>query len=163
MVLSFDEKGKTAIKQYGGQSFCFRGYYHIPYGQKTKGMCDFFAARNLHNSDVHYEFYDWKNSFIVVDFLKKLLQIYEGKNLCIIWDGWSAHRSNFTQAFIDLNPRIKIFPLPTRASWLNPIERDFGLIQRFVLNNSNFENVRELMEAIGEYVTKELSSTGKCI
>jgi transposase len=108
---------------------------------------------------VHYEFYDWKNSFIVVDFLEKLLQIYEGKNLCIIWDGWSAHRSNFTQAFIDLNPRIKIFPLPTRASWLNPIERDFSKIQRFVLNNSNFETVRELMGAIGEYVTKELSSS----
>jgi len=58
-----------------------------------------------------------------------------------------------------LNPRIKILPLPTRASWLNPIERDFGMIQRFVLNNSNFKDMKELMEAIGNYVSKELSST----
>jgi transposase len=90
--------------------------------------------------------------------LKKLLKIYDGKTLYIIWDGWSAHTSNFTRAFIDLTPQIKILPLPTRASWLNPIERDFGRIQRFVLNNSDFKDMKELMQAIENYVTKELSS-----
>lgn len=61
-----------------------------------------------------------------------------------------------TWAFIDLHPRIKILPLPTRASWLNPIERDFSSIQRFLLNNSDFESVREIMDAIGNFITKEL-------
>jgi transposase len=112
----------------------------------------------LHSKEVHYEFYDWKNSFIVIDFLKRLLQIYEDKIIYIIWDGWSAHNSSMIKAFLDLNDRIKILPLPTRASWLNPIERDFGLIQRFVLNNSDFEDVKETMKAIEEYITKELSS-----
>jgi hypothetical protein len=156
VILSFDEKGKTAIKKYGGQQFKFGGYYHIPYGQKIKGICELFAARNLHTKEVHYEFYDWKNSFIVIDFLKKLLKIYADKIIYIIWDGWSAHRSSMIKAFLDLNERIKILPLPTRASWLNPIERDFGLIQRFVLNNSNFETVREGMDMISDYITKEL-------
>lgn len=156
MVLSFDEKGKTAVKQYGGQSFKFGGYYHIPYGQKTKGICDLFAVRNIHSREVHYKFYDWKNSFIVIDFLKKLLQIYEEKFLYIIWDGWSAHKSEAIKAFVDLNPRIKILPLPTRASWLNPIERDFSSIQRFALNNSNFKSVKEGMNMISEFVSKEL-------
>lgn len=87
------------------------------------------------------------------------MQIYEGKNLYIILDGWSAHNSNVTHAFVDLNPRINLLYLPTRASWLNPIERDFSAIQRFVLNNSDFKNMKELMGAIGNYVTKELSST----
>jgi len=156
VILSFDEKGKTAIKQYGGQCFRFRAYYHVPYGQKVRGICDLFAARDVHNGDVHYAFYDWKNSFIVIDFLKKLLEKYPSKIIYIIWDGWSAHRSAATKVFLDLNPRIKIQPLPTRASWLNPIERDFGQIQRFVLNNSNFKTVREGMEVIGEFITKEL-------
>lgn len=154
--MSFDEKGKTAIKKYGGQLYKFGGYYHIPYGQRIKGICDLFAARNIHSGKIHYEFYDWKNSFIVIDFLKKLLDIYPTKNLCIIWDGWSAHSSEMTKAFIDLNSRIKILPLPTRASWLNPVERDFGKIQRFVLNNSAFETVKEAMEVISDYITKEL-------
>lgn len=158
MLLSFDEKGKTAIKQYGGQKYVFQGYYHTPYGQKVKGVCDLFAARNLHTGKMYYAFYDWKNSFIVIEFLEKLLQTYPNKNIYIIWDGWSAHTSSMTQAFIDLHPRIKILPLPTRASWLNPIERDFSQIQRFVLNNSNFPNVKETMNAIGTYIEKELSS-----
>lgn len=159
MVLSFDEKGKTAVKKYGGQKYCFEEYYHIPYGQKVKGICDLFAAKNIHNEKIHYEFYDWKNSFIVIDFLKKLLKIYSKENLYIIWDGWSAHTSSMTQAFIDLNPKINIIPLPTRASWLNPIERDFSSIQRFVLNNSDFKTVNEIMEAIKVHITKELSSS----
>lgn len=156
IVFSFDEKGKTAIKHYGGQRYSFRGYYHIPYGQKVKGICDLFAARDVHNGDVHYAFYDWKNSFIVINFLEKLLAIYPDKELYIIWDGWSAHRSEMIKAFVDLHPRIKIIPLPTRASWLNPIERDFGQIQRFVLNNSDFKTVKEGMQAIGEFIAKEL-------
>jgi transposase len=117
-----------------------------------------FAARDLHSKKVHFRFYDWKNSFIVIDFFKELLNIYKDKILCIILDGWSAHRSGMLRAFLDLCPRIKLFFLPTRASWLNPIERDFGLMQRFVLNNSNFESVKETMEVLGDYITKELSS-----
>lgn len=158
VVLSFDEKGKTAIKTYGGQKYAFRGYYHIPYGQKVKGVCDLFTARNLHTNKRHYWFYDWKNSFIVIEVLEKLLKIYPNKNVYIIWDGWSAHRSSMTNVFLDLHPRIKILPLPTRASWLNPVERDFSNIQRFLLNNSDFQTVKEGMKAIETYIEKELSS-----
>lgn len=158
VVLSFDEKGKTAIKTYGGQKYIFGGYYHIPYGQKVKGLCDLFSARNLHTGKRHYWFYDWKNSFIVAEVLEKLLEIYPEKYIYIIWDGWSAHTSNYTQAFVDLHSRIKILPLPTRASWLNPVERDFSKIQRFCLNNSNFQTVKEGMQAIGTYIEKELCS-----
>jgi transposase len=163
VVLSFDEKGKTAIKKYGGQKFSFRGYYHIPYGQKVKGIMDLFMARNLHSGKRHYAFFDWKNSFIVTQFLEKLLEIYHDVYIIIIWDGWSAHRSEHTKAFLDLHPKIKVLPLPTRASWLNPIERDFSSIQRFLLNDSDFQSVREGMTAISTFIEKELCSSGKCI
>ena len=157
-MLSFDEKGKTAIKKYGGLKYVFGGYYHIPYGQKVKGICDLFMVRNIHTGERHHGFFDWKNSFIVTQFLEKLLDIYPGKIINIIWDGWSAHTSEHTKMFLDLHPRIKILPLPTRASWLNPIERDFSTIQRFLLNNSDFQVVRELMNAVKFFIEKELSS-----
>ena len=158
-MLSFDEKGKTAVKKYGGRKYVFNGYYHTPYGQKVKGVCDLFAARNLHTGKRHYAFYDWKNSFIVIEFLEKLLEIYPDKDIYIIWDGWSAHKSSYTKIFLDLHPRIKILPLPTKASWLNPVERDFSMIQKFILNNSNFQNVREAMDMISAFIEKELCST----
>lgn len=156
--MSVDAKGRTAVKVYGGRKYVFNGYYHTPYGQKVKGVCDLFAARNIQTGKMHYCFYDWKNSFIVTEFLQTLLQTYPCRTIYIIWDGWSAHTSNHTQAFIDLHPRIKVLPLPTRASWLNPVERDFSQIQRFVLNNSDFQSVMETMDAIGNFIEKELSS-----
>lgn len=84
--------------------------------------------------------------------------MYPGKELNIIWDGWSAHKSEHTQMFLDLHPRIKVLPLPTRASWLNPVERDFSTIQRFLLNNSDFQTNRELMDAAAIFIEKELCS-----
>lgn len=113
----------------------------------------------MHTGERHYTFYDWKNSFIVTQFLEKLLELYPDKTIIIIWDGWSAHRSEHTQIFVDLHPRIKILPLPTRASWLNPVERDFSTIQRFLLNNSDFQTVKELMHATNTFIEKELPST----
>jgi len=103
---------------------------------------------------VHYQFYDWKNSYIVTEFLEEIKECYPGKILYIIWDGWSAHKSAHIQNYLSLHPEVQILPLPTRASWLNPIERDFGLIQRFVLNNSNFETVTETINAVGNYIEK---------
>ena len=119
-------------------------------------------ARNIHTGKRHYLFYDWKNSFIVTQFLEKLLELYPKMNIYIIWDGWSAHKSNHTKIFLDLHPRITILPLPTRASWLNPVERDFGSIQRFSLNNSDFQSVREGMNSISLFIEKELCSNGRC-
>jgi transposase len=123
---------------------------------------DLFVARNLHTGERHYSFYDWKNSFIVTEFFEKLLDIYDGKDIYLIQDGWSAHRSAHTQVFVDLHPRIKILPLPIRASWLNPVERDFSSIQRFSLNNSDFQSIKEAMGGIGNFINKELCSSGKC-
>lgn len=120
-------------------------------------------ARNIHTGKRHYAFYDWKNSFIVTEFLEKLLEIYPNMDIYIIWDGWSAHRSEHTKMFLDLHPRIKILPLPTKASWLNPVERDFSSIQRFLLNNSDFESVVDFIHATEIFVEKELCFNGKCI
>lgn len=112
----------------------------------------------MHNGKRHYAFYDWKNSFIVTEFLEELIQIYPDKYINIIWDGWSAHKSEHTKLFLDLHPQIKILPLPTRASWLNPIERDFSTIQRFCLNNSDFESTKELINVVETFIEKELCS-----
>ena len=119
-------------------------------------------ARDMRTGKRHYAFFDWKNSFIVTQFYTELLGIYPTQDIYIIQDGWSAHRSEHTKMFLDLHPRIRILPLPTRASWLNPVERDFSSIQRFLLNNSDFQSVKELMGATELFIEKELCSSGKC-
>ena len=159
-MLSFDEKGKTPIKQYGGWKWTNEQQYRIPYAQKVKGLFDLFAAKNIHTGRRHHRFYTWKNSFIVIDFVNYLLHtIYPEKNLYLILDGWSAHKSKAFFAYADLQPRLHLVPLPTCSSWMNDIERDFSRIQRDVLDNSCFSCPKEAMDMISAYIEKELNSS----
>lgn len=159
MALSFDEKGRTAIKTYGGTRWTRKAYYHVPYVQKVKGMFDLFAARNIHTGEVHYKFYGWKNSFIVTDFYEYLLKLYPDKDIYVIRDNWSCHKSGITQTFIDLHPRIHDVPLPTCASWMNPIERDFSRIDNEVLKNSCFLCSEEATDMVTRFIKNELCSS----
>lgn len=163
VVLSFDEKGRIAVKQFEGYKWLQDKSYYMPDRQKVRGVMDLIAARNLHNGDFIYKFYSWKNSFIVVDMFEYLLQCYPGKHLYIIIDNWSAHKSNSTKAFVDTHERITLVYLPYNASWLNDIERDFSIIERCVLRNSNFSSVREAIAAITRFVENDPSFNGKSI
>lgn len=157
VVLSFDEKGKTPVKQYGGVKWN-NGKYHVPYNQKVKALFDLFMVRNIHTGERFHRFYEWKNSFIVIDYFDWILQeIYPQKEIYIILDGWSAHTSNMTKAYVDLQPRLHLVYLPTCSSWMNPIERDFSRIQREVLDNSNFETPQESRTLISQFIENEFS------
>lgn len=158
-MISFDEKGRTPVKQYGGKKWSKDKHYYTSYAQKIKGIFDIFAAKNIHTGIRHHRFYSWKNSFIVIDFIDWLLKkIYPDNDLYIILDRWSAHRSNAFLVYADLQPRLHLVPLPTCSSWMNPIERDFSHIQRDVLDNSDFSCPLETMEMISAYIEKELNS-----
>ena len=45
--------------------------------------------------------------------------------------------------------------LPSNASFLNKIERVFSFVAKDVLQNSNFQTVREAIEKISNYFYKE--------
>ena len=147
------------MKQYGGWKWTNEQHYRVPYAQKVRGLFDLFAAKNIHTGMRHHRFYTWKNSFIVIDFVNYLLYtIYPEKDLYLILDGWSAHKSKAFQAYADLQPRLHLVPLPTCSSWMNDIERDFAHIQRDVLDNSCFSCPKEAMDMISVYIEKELNS-----
>lgn len=160
VVLSFDEKGKTPVKQYGGTRWQYENKYHVPYRQKVKGLFDIFAAKNIHSKERHCRFYVWKNSFIVIDFLEWLSnEVYPGKDLYIILDNWRAHKSEAIKAYSDLHPRIHLAYLPTTSSWMNDIERDFSRVQNEVLNNSNFNSTSDAVKTISSFFENVLNHT----
>jgi len=160
VVLSSDEKGKTPVKQFTGVKWCVGKKYRVPYSQKVKAIFDLFMIQNIHTGERFCRFYEWKNSFIVIDFFDRILSdVYPDKEVYIILDGWSAHISNMTKAYADLQPRLHLIYLPTCSSWMNPVERDFSRIQKEVLDNSNFETPQESRELIAQFIEKELNST----
>ena len=113
------------------------------------------AGLNIKTGKVHYWFYDWKNSFIVIECLEKLLVEYPDKEIYVIVDNWSAHKSYDIKVWNAFHERIHLVYLPSNASFLNKIERVFSFVAKDVLQNSNFQTVREAMERISNYFEKE--------
>ena len=126
-----------------------------PSKQKVKGLLEMPAGLNVKTGKVHYWFYDWKNSFIVIECLEKLLIEYPNGEIYVIMDNWSAHKSYVIKVWSVFHQRIHLIYLPSGASFLNKIERVFSFVAKDVLLNSNFQTVREAMESISNYFEKE--------
>ena len=122
-MLSFDEKGRTPVKQYEGRKW-FDNYgeegnnliYKIPGKQNVRGLVDYFAAKDIHTGKIYHAGYDWKNAFIAMDFCERLLREIPDKIIYLILDCWSVHRSKELRIFTDPNPRLRLVFLPTNAS-----------------------------------------------
>jgi transposase len=133
--------------------------YRVSYYQKVEVLVDIFGAKDVHTGKIYYKFYDWKNSFIVIDFVDWLLKnVFPNNEIYLIHDNWSAHKSNVFKGYADLQPRSHLVSLPTTCSWMNPIERDFSKVQVDVIDNSNFKSVKDAIKAISEYFERELNS-----
>jgi hypothetical protein len=155
VVISFDEKAKIAIKEYGGSIYTKEKYASYPSKQKVKGLLEMPAGVNVKTGKVHYWFYDWKNSFVVIECLEKLLDEYPDKEIYLIMDNWSAHKSYVIKVWSAFHPRMHLTYLPSGASFLNKIERVFCFLSRDILQNSDFKNVSGAMDRISNYFEKE--------
>lgn len=157
-MLSFDEKGRTPIKHFEGRKWFdnrnangLNAIYRVATKQKVKGLLDYFAAKDIHTGRVFHAWYDWKNAFIVIDFFERLLREIPDKTIYVLIDCWSAHRAGIMKSFLDLHERLKFVFMPTKASWMNDVERYFGEVERDVLRNSNFANVGEMISALSTH------------
>lgn len=157
IVFSFDEKAKIPIKEYKGSIYTKENHVYYPAKQKVKGLLEMPAAINIHNGDIHRWFYDWKNSFIVIECFEDLLRRYPDKDIYVILDNWRAHTSYAIKVWAFFHPRFHIVYLPTNASWMNMIERVFSKFDKDILQNSNFQTVIEAMDRISNYFEKESS------
>jgi transposase len=152
-----------AIKQYPGHVYTRASRVKHPAKQEVRGLLEMPAAINVHTGEMHYWFFDWKNSFIVIECLEDLLKKYPDNELYIILDNWSAHTSNDIKVWNFFHPRMHLVYLPTNASWMNMIERVFSKYDRDILQNSNFETVREAMNRTANYFEKETCFRNWCI
>ena len=154
VVISFDEKAKIAIKEYSGSVYTKEKKVFYPAKQKVKGLLEMPAGINVKTGKIHYWFYDWKNSFVVIDCLENLLEEYPNKEIYVIMDNWSAHKSYAVKVWSFFHPRMHLTYLPSGASFLNKIERVFSFLAKDVLLNSNFQTVMEAIESISNYFEK---------
>jgi transposase len=71
----------------------------------------------------------------------------------LIVDNYATHKHPKVRAWLAARPRYHVHYTPTYASWLNQVERWFGLITSQVIRRGSFKTVRELIKRIDSYVT----------
>jgi transposase len=70
----------------------------------------------------------------------------------LVLDNYGTHKHPEVKKWLGERPRYHVHFTPTGSSWLNQIERWFGEITRKRIRRGTFRSVRELVQAIQEYV-----------
>jgi transposase len=69
-----------------------------------------------------------------------------------VLDNLSAHKAPAVQRWLVRHPRVHFHFTPTYASWLNLVERFFGLLTEKALKRGSHTSIPQLREAILNYV-----------
>jgi putative transposase len=70
----------------------------------------------------------------------------------LIIDNYATHKHAKVKAWLAQRPRYHVHYTPTYASWLNQIERWFGLITQQAIRRGSFSSVKELVTKIDPFV-----------
>lgn len=75
----------------------------------------------------------------------------EELDIHIICDNYSTHKHPKVRAWLAKRPRYHVHFTPTYASWLNQVERWFGLISQQAIRRGSFKSVPDLVGRIKHY------------
>jgi transposase/transposase-like protein len=120
---------------------------------KRHGTSTLFAALNTATGEVigrctkqhrHQEF---------LTFLKTVeKQTPEELELHLIVDNYATHKHEKVRKWLKRNKRVHMHFIPTSSSWLNLVERFFGLLTDKQLRRGVFTSVKELEAAIRNFI-----------
>ena len=75
-----------------------------------------------------------------------------GKEIHVIADNLSAHKSGQVQVFLEAHRNVHLHFTPTYSSWLNQVELWFGKIERDVIARGVFTSVSDLKRKLMRYI-----------
>jgi putative transposase len=64
----------------------------------------------------------------------------------------ATHKHAKVRAWLAARPRFQLHFTPTYSSWLNQVERRFGLITQQAIRRGSFKSVKELIAKINLFV-----------
>jgi transposase len=76
----------------------------------------------------------------------------KGKEIHVILDNLSAHKTKKVAAFLERHPQLHLHFTPTYSSWLNQVEIWFSKIERDVIARGIFSSVKDLARKLMRYI-----------
>jgi transposase len=117
------------------------------------GTLSLYAALETQSGEVLGKTAPRHTSAEFVDFLAELVASQPaGKEIHVIADNLSAHKTKLVGAFIEAHPHVRLHFTPTYSSWLNQVENWFAKIQRHVISRGVFSSLRDLQFKLLRYI-----------
>jgi transposase len=155
LVLCVDEKSQCqALERTQPMLPMGLGYLEgVTHDYVRHGTTTLFAALDIANGQVLTQN---KGRHRHQEFLGFLRHIDENVpadlELHIVLDNYSTHKHTNVKGWLARHPRYHLHFTPTYASWLNQVERWFGIITQRAIRRGSFRNVRELVAKIEQFV-----------
>src|SRR5437016_965922 len=155
LVLCCDEKSQCQALE-RTQPGLPLGIGHIrtqTHDYKRHGTITLFAALNyldgkiLSRTEKHHTHVEW------LRFLKQIERETPPElELHLIVDNYATHKHQKVRHWLKCHPRVIVHFTPTGSSWMNLVERFFADLTADCVREGSFESVRELIEAIDEFL-----------
>ena len=156
IVLSFDEKSQIqALERTQPILPLGLGYAEgVTHDYFRHGTVTLFAALDIVTGGVISQCKPRHRHQEFLSFLKHLDgNTPAAMELHLIADNYATHKHPRVKAWLARHPRFHLHFTPTYSSWLNQVERWFGLITQQAIRRGSFRNVRQLVDKIEQYVT----------
>ena len=120
---------------------------------KRNGTSTLFAALNIATGEVYGECMQRHRHQEFLTFVKNLRkQVDSDLDLHIIVDNYATHKHEKVRNWLKRNPTVTLHFIPTSSSWLNLVERFFGLITEKAIRRGVFSSVADLEAAIYGFI-----------
>jgi transposase/AraC-like DNA-binding protein len=155
LVLCVDEKSQIQALD--------RTQPHLPLGlgyvegmthtYTRHGTTTLFAALDVQTGDVIAQCKPRHRHQEFLAFLRHLdRSVPANLDLHLIIDNYATHKHPAVRRWLATRPRYHVHFTPTYSSWLNQVERWFGLITQRAIRRGSFRTVRELVQRIDTFV-----------
>ena len=155
MVLCVDEKSQCqALERSQPLLPLDLGYVEgVTHDYVRHGTTTLFAALDVANGQVLTDCKPRHRHQEFLAFLRHIdSNVPEDLEVHLIVDNYSPHKHAKVKAWLARHPRYQMHFIPTYASWLNQVERWFGLITQRTIRRGSFSSVKQLISKIDEFV-----------
>jgi putative transposase len=155
MVLCVDEKSQCqALERTQPMLPIGLGYVEgVTHDYVRHGTTTLFAALDIANGTVITQSKPRHRHQEFLIFLRHIdKNVPEELELHLVLDNYSSHKHPKVKTWLLNHPRYHLHFTPTYSSWLNQVERWFGLITQRAIRRGSFGSVKELVQKIEQFV-----------
>jgi putative transposase len=155
MVLCVDEKSQCQARERTQPMLPLGlGYVEgVTHDYVRHGTTTLFAALDIATGKVLHQCKKQHRHQEYLQFLKHIdNNVPENLDIHIVRDNYGSHKHPKVKTWCANHPRYHVHFTPTYSSWLNQVERWFGIITQRAIRRGSFKSVKELVLKIEKFV-----------